>query len=146
MQLRSKARQQYLKLGGLSAIFVDYLQLMAIDDGNTAYEYGKISRQLKNLARELGVPIIALSQLSRRVEQRPDKRPVLSDLRDSGALEQDADTVVFIYRGEHYFPEDPALTGLADLIIAKQRNGPIGTVSAHFNASFTRFSNLQKRP
>jgi replicative DNA helicase len=146
MQLRSKARQQYIKLGGLSAIFVDYLQLMAIDEGNTAYEYGKISRQLKNLARELGVPVIALSQLSRRVEQRPDKRPVLSDLRESGALEQDADTVIFIYRGEYYFPEDDSLKGVAELINAKQRNGPLGTVPVHFNGSFTRFSNLQKRP
>lgn len=146
MELCSKARQQYLKLDGLSAIFLDYLQLMSIASDNTVQEYGKISRQLKNLARELGVPIIALSQLSRRVEQRPDKRPILSDLRDSGALEQDADTVIFIYRGEYYFPEDDSLKGLAELIIAKQRNGPLGTVPVHFNGNFTRFSNLQKRP
>lgn len=144
--LRSRARQQCAKIGNVRLIVVDYLQIMTIGNGNPVQEYGKISRQLKNLSRELDVPILALSQLNRSVESRPNKRPQLSDLRESGALEQDADIVAFLYRDEYYNPEDLSVKGLAEFIIAKQRNGAVGTVELSWNAKQTRFASLAKTP
>jgi replicative DNA helicase len=144
--LRSRARQQCAKLGNVRLIVLDYLQIMSIGNGNPVQEYGKISRQLKNLSRELHVPILALSQLSRAVESRPNKRPQLSDLRESGALEQDADLVAFLYRDEYYNPDDPSVRGLAEFIIGKQRNGPVGTVDLSWNGKHTRFASLARTP
>lgn len=129
---------------GLSLIVIDYLQLMQLTNSkeNRATEISEISRSLKALAKELEVPIIALSQLNRSLEQRPDKRPVMSDLRESGAIEQDADVIMFIYRDEVYNPEDEANQGRAEILIRKQRNGPIGKVDLTFLGKFTRFENF----
>ena len=145
MDVRSKARRLAAS-GPLDLLIVDYLQLLISDSTarNRVDEVARISRQLKLLARELGCPILALSQLSRAVETRPSKVPQLSDLRDSGSLEQDADIVVFIYREELY-NEDCAAQGLAELHIAKQRNGPLGIVPVQFDAPTTRFGNLARR-
>ena len=139
-----RARSRRLKREhGLGLIVVDYLQLMGIfgTRENRATEISEISRALKALAKELNVPIVALSQLNRGVEQRTDKRPVMSDLRESGAIEQDADLIAFIYREEVYDPETPR-KGVADIIIAKQRNGPIGDFHLTFLGEYTRFENL----
>ncbi|MDR2239451.1 MAG: replicative DNA helicase [Zoogloeaceae bacterium] len=141
-ELRARARRLYRQCGKLGLIVVDYLQLMSsVRDGeNRATELSEISRSVKALAKELSVPVVALSQLSRNVESRPNKRPVMSDLRESGAIEQDADVILAIYRDEVYNPDSPD-KGLAELNILKQRNGPIGTVRVTFLGEYTRFEN-----
>ncbi len=144
-ELRSKCRKYKLE-HNLEMIIIDYLQLMSGSGKSTdsrQQEISDISRSLKALARELHVPVIALSQLSRAVEQRPDHRPMLSDLRESGAIEQDADVVMFIYRDD-YYNKDTEKKGIAEIIIAKQRNGPIGTVELVWLPDFTKFANLQR--
>ena len=140
-ELQARARR-LKREHGLGMIVIDYLQLMQVPGHkeNRATEISEISRGLKNLAKELSVPVIALSQLNRSLEQRPNKRPVMSDLRESGAIEQDADVIVFIYRDEVY-NEDSADKGTAEIIIGKQRNGPIGTVRLTFLGQYTRFEN-----
>ncbi len=143
-ELRSKCRKYKLE-HDLSMIVIDYLQLMS-GSGRTdsrQQEISDISRSLKAIARELSVPVLALSQLSRAVEQRPDHRPMLSDLRESGAIEQDADVVMFIYRDE-YYNHDTERPGIAEIIIAKQRNGPIGTVELAWLPNYTKFANLER--
>jgi len=127
-------------------ILVDYLQLMhgrARGDDNRVQEVSAISRALKGLARELRIPVIAISQLSRAPEQRPDKRPILSDLRESGSIEQDSDVVMFLYRPEYYKSEERP--GIAEVIVAKHRNGPTGMIELKFRRDHTRFYNLETR-
>ncbi|MDQ6620022.1 MAG: replicative DNA helicase [Pseudomonadota bacterium] len=143
IEVRSRARRLMKTYGKLGLVIVDYLQLMqASSQGeNRATEISEISRSMKALAKELKVPVMALSQLNRSLEQRPNKRPVMSDLRESGAIEQDADVILFIYRDEVYNP-DTQDKGTAEIIIAKQRNGPIGTVRLTFLGEFTRFENF----
>lgn len=143
-ELRSKCRKLKLE-HGLSMIIIDYLQLMS-GSGRTdsrQQEISDISRALKAIAREMNVPVLALSQLSRAVEQRPDHRPMLSDLRESGAIEQDADVVMFIYRDD-YYNHDTDRKGVSEIIIAKQRNGPIGTVELAWLPEYTKFANLER--
>ncbi|MDH5680129.1 MAG: replicative DNA helicase, partial [Spirochaetota bacterium] len=147
LEIRAKSRRLMTR-DQIDLIIVDYLQLISLASSkrvdNRQNEIAEISRSLKNLARELNIPIIALSQLSRSVETRGgDHRPKLSDLRDSGAIEQDADVVIFIYRDEYYQPDDESLKGKAELIISKQRNGPTGAVHVAFSSAFARFDNLQ---
>ena len=145
-ELRSRARRVYRENNGLSMIMVDYLQLMrapAFSDNRTL-EIAEISRSLKALAKELEVPVVALSQLNRTLEQRADKRPVNSDLRESGSIEQDADLIMFIYRDEVY-NDNSEDKGIAEIIIGKQRNGPIGRVRLAFNGQFSRFDNLAEQ-
>jgi replicative DNA helicase len=149
LEVRAKARRlhtQQQAVGGLGLIIVDYLQLMRADHRTESRveQVGQISRGLKILARELNVPVIALSQLSRAVEARPDKQPLLSDLRESGQIEQDADLVVFIYRDE-YYNEDSEREGEADLLIAKHRNGGLGKVTLVFQKEFPKFATLDRR-
>ncbi len=143
-ELRSKCRKYKLE-HNLAIIIIDYLQLMSGSGKGDSrqQEISDISRSLKSLARELSVPVVALSQLSRAVEQRPDHRPMLSDLRESGAIEQDADVVMFIYRDD-YYNHDTELKNIAEIIIAKQRNGPIGTIQLVWLPDYTKFANMQK--
>ncbi len=144
-EMRSKCRKYKLE-HGLDIIIIDYLQLMTGSGRGTdsrQQEISDISRSLKALARELNVPVVALSQLSRAVEQRTDHRPMLSDLRESGAIEQDADVVMFIYRDD-YYNKDSEDKGIAEIIIAKQRNGPIGTVNLVWLPDYTKFANIQR--
>ena len=143
-EIRSKARKLKIE-HGLDLIMIDYLQLMSganRNNENRQQEISEISRGLKMLARELEVPIIALSQLGRGLEQRADHRPMLSDLRESGAIEQDADVVIFIYRDEYYHPDTTEEKNVAEIIVAKQRNGPVGTEKLRYDGQYTRFSNL----
>ncbi|MBU8872101.1 MAG: replicative DNA helicase [Gemmatimonadales bacterium] len=143
--LEMKAKARRLKMQhGLGLIIIDYLQLMTGSGRaeNRQQEISVISRNLKGMAKDLGIPVLALSQLSRGVEARGDHKPMLSDLRESGAIEQDADVVMFIFREEVYKPEDPTVENLATLIIGKQRNGPIGQFDLHFHKEFTRFADL----
>jgi replicative DNA helicase len=144
MELRSKARRLKSREPSLGLIIVDYLQLMASDRNaeSRVQEVSQISRALKVLARELEVPILAMSQLSRAVEQRHDKRPILSDLRDSGSIEQDADLVMFIYRDEYYLGEESDQQGIAEVILAKHRNGPTGTVKLSWLRRYAKFADL----
>ena len=142
MELRGKCRRLKAEHGDLGLVVVDYLQLMegSRANDNRINQISEISRGLKMIARELEVPVMALSQLSRAVEARQDKRPMLSDLRESGSIEQDADIVTFIYRDEYYNP-DSEKAGIAEVIIAKQRSGPVGTVELLFQSNITRFKN-----
>ena len=145
IDLRARARRLHRQCGKLGLIVIDYLQLMSsANQGggeNRATEISEISRSLKSLAKELNVPVMALSQLNRSLEQRPNKRPVMSDLRESGAIEQDADVIMFIYRDEVYNPDTPD-KGSAEIIIGKQRNGPIGMIRLTFIGEYTRFENF----
>ena len=141
-ELSSKCRKYKLE-HDLKLIIIDYLQLMTGPGESRQQEISNISRSLKALARELSVPVVALSQLSRQVEQRPDHRPMMSDLRESGAIEQDADVVMFIYRDD-YYNKDTDLKGISEIIIAKQRNGPIGTVELAWLPQYTKFANLER--
>ncbi len=147
-EMRSKCRKAQLEHGQIDMIIIDYLQLMTGNkggkDASRQQEISDISRALKALARELKTPVIALSQLSRAVEQRPDHRPMLSDLRESGAIEQDADVVMFIYRDDYYHP-DTEKKNIADIIIAKQRNGSIGTVELAWLPQYTKFANPDRQ-
>jgi replicative DNA helicase len=141
-ELRARSRRLAREHGQIGLIVVDYLQLMQSPSSgdNRVQQISDISRGLKALAKELNTPVIALSQLNRNLEQRPNKRPLMSDLRDSGAIEQDADLIVFVYRDEVYNPESTD-KGSAEMIIGKQRNGPLGTVKLTFLGQFTRFEN-----
>jgi len=144
LEVRAKARR--LKRdpeARLGLVIVDYLQLMRglVTTDSREQEISQISRSLKNLAKELNLPVVALSQLNRQVEQRAERRPLLADLRESGAIEQDADVVAFVFREEAYHPDREELRGLAELIVAKQRNGPVGTVRLTFRSEYTRFEN-----
>jgi replicative DNA helicase len=144
LEVRAKARRLHQREpGGLGLVIVDYLQLMRPDGRveSRVEQVGQMSRGLKILARELDVPVIALSQLNRSVEARTDKRPLLSDLRESGSIEQDSDLVVFIYRDEYYNREESQEEGIAELIVAKHRNGPIDTVKLTFRAEYPKFMN-----
>jgi len=145
MEIRAKARRMKSRLGDLGVVFVDYLQLMSGSNRaeSRQVEISEISRSLKILARELETPVVALSQLSRSLEQRSDKRPMLADLRESGAIEQDADVVMFLYRDDIYDPESADI-GTAEVIIAKHRSGPTGTVRLAFLGHFTKFANMAK--
>ena len=141
IELRSRSRTLARKCGKIGLIIIDYIQLMSGNGGeNRATEISEISRSIKSLAKELDCPLIALSQLNRSLEQRPNKRPIMSDLRESGAIEQDADLILFIYRDEIYNPNKNN-KGIAEIIIGKQRNGPIGTLKLNFNGMNTKFLN-----
>ncbi|MCP4361647.1 MAG: replicative DNA helicase [Chloroflexi bacterium] len=145
-QLRTKCRRLYAE-HGLDLVMIDYLQLMQTERGsnNRVQEISEISRSLKGLARELDVPVLAAAQLSRAVEQRQDKRPLLSDLRDSGSIEQDADIVMFIYRDEYYNPDTTERPNIAEVNIAKHRNGPTGAIDLYWHGKLATFRNLQRQ-
>jgi replicative DNA helicase len=141
-EMRSKVRRLQAEQGGaLGLVLIDYLQLMEGGSENRVQELSRITRSLKGLARELNVPVIALSQLSRSVESRTNKRPMMSDLRESGSIEQDADLVIMLYRDDYYNPDSPD-RGIAEVIITKHRNGPTGTIKLLFDPQFTKFRNL----
>ena len=142
--MRSKCRKFKLEKD-IQLVIVDYLQLMTTNTphGSREQEISEISRTLKGIARELNVPVIALSQLNRASETREDRKPIMADLRESGSIEQDADVVMFIYRDD-YYNKDTERKGIAEIIIAKQRNGPIGTVELVWLPDYTKFANLAK--
>jgi replicative DNA helicase len=141
-EIRSKCRRLQAEQGqSLGLVLLDYLQLMEGGGDNRVQELSRITRSLKGLARELNVPVIALSQLSRGVEARTNKRPMMSDLRESGSIEQDADLIVMLYRDEYYNPDTPD-RGITEMIIAKHRNGPTGIVKLLFEPQYTRFRNM----
>jgi len=144
MEIRSKLRRLKSREPDLGLVIVDYLQLMTSGTTveNRVQEVSQISRSLKVLARDLDVPIVALSQLSRAVEQRHDKRPILSDLRESGSIEQDADLVMFVYRDEYYNPEDTDSAGIAEVILSKHRNGATGSEKLAFQKRYAKFADL----
>lgn len=154
VEIRSKARRLHLEQGGLDLIIVDYIQLMqgGSRTENRVQEMSEISRALKGIARDLNVPLLAISQLSRAVEQRPSHRPQLSDLRDSGSIEQDADIVAFIYRDDMYYtedewdrqhrPDEPYPKNIADIMIAKHRNGRLGNLQLYFRDQYVKFENF----
>ncbi|MBI5813997.1 MAG: replicative DNA helicase [Nitrospinae bacterium] len=146
LDIRAKARRLQAEAGRLDLVIIDYLQLMQSRGRveSRTLEVSEITRSLKNLAKELGVPVIAISQLSRKVEDRTVKQPQLSDLRESGSIEQDADLVLFVYREEFYNKEKPDAQGVAEIVIGKQRNGPLGTVKLAFLKDFTRFEDLSR--
>lgn len=148
LDLRARARRIARRVGKLGLVVVDYLQLMEASrrTDNRANDVAEISRSMKAMAKELGCPVIALSQLNRNLELRADKRPTMADLRESGAIEQDADLILFLYRHEVYYPEDPSAAGFAECIIGKQRNGPIGKVDLTFLGKHTRFENCARAP
>ncbi|WP_110668692.1 MULTISPECIES: replicative DNA helicase [Salinicola] len=143
-ELRSRVRRIAREHGNVGLVMIDYLQLMQVPglSENRTAEISEISRSLKGVAKEFSCPVVSLSQLNRSLEQRPNKRPVMSDLRESGAIEQDADVIAFVYRDEVYNTDNPDNKGLAELIIGKQRNGPIGTVHMAFIGKYTRFEDL----
>jgi replicative DNA helicase len=144
MQMRSQVRRlQSEQKGQIGLVLIDYLQLMEGATDNRVQELSKMTRSLKGLAREINAPVIALSQLSRGVESRTNKRPMMSDLRESGSIEQDADLIMMIYRDEYYNPDSPD-RGIAELLITKHRNGPTGVIKLLFKPEFTQFLNLQK--
>lgn len=145
-QLRTKCRRLYAE-HGLDLVIIDYLQLMQAErpTNNRVQEISEISRSLKGLARELDVPVLAAAQLSRAVEQRAEKRPLLSDLRDSGSIEQDADIVMFIYRDDYYNPDSSERPNIAEINIAKHRNGPVGSVDLYWHGKLATFRNLQRQ-
>jgi replicative DNA helicase len=145
-EIRAYLRKVQRQFGSIALIAIDYLQLMQLkgrSEGRTN-EVSEISRNLKLIAREFDCPMIVLSQLNRELEKRPNKRPQMSDLRESGAIEQDADVIMFVYRGEVYEPNNDMLKGMAEIIIGKQRNGPLGTTHLVYNNSVTRFDNAAK--
>ncbi|MCK5679476.1 replicative DNA helicase [bacterium] len=144
MEMRAKARRLQNDKG-LDMVIVDYLQLMRGDGESREREISEISRSLKAMAKELNIPVVALSQLNRSVESRPDKRPQLSDLRESGAIEQDADVIMFVYRDEVYNKDNPENAGLAEILVRKQRNGPTGVVGMRFIGEYTSFRDIDKR-
>jgi replicative DNA helicase len=137
-RIRSSARRQKHRLGGMGLIVIDYLGLVEGDSGNRTEDVTAMSRQIKLLAREIGCPVLILSQLNRSCEARPDKRPILSDLRESGAIEQDADMVMFVYRDEVYFPNSDQ-KGIGEILIRKNRDGETGTVRTEFQGAKSRF-------
>ena len=146
MQLRTKCRRLYAE-HGLDMVMIDYLQLMSAEHptNNRVQEVSEISRELKGLAREFDVPVVAAAQLSRAVEQRQNKRPMLSDLRDSGSIEQDADVVMFIYRDDYYNPDSTERPNIAEISVAKHRNGPTGTIDLFWHGKLATFRNLHRQ-
>ena len=138
----SKSRQMHGR-NGLDCIVIDYLQLMKYDKNKEISELGNITRELKYLSKELDIPIILLSQLSRGVEQRENKRPLMSDLRSSGEIEQDADCIIMVYRDEYYKKEESEDKGLAEIIVAKNRMGQIGWIKCNFDGQYSKFSDME---
>jgi replicative DNA helicase len=147
LDIRAKTRRLAAEIGGLDLVLIDYLQLMTLnrEKDNRQQEISEISRALKILAKDMKIPVVALSQLNRAAESREDKRPKLADLRESGAIEQDADLVMFIYRDEYYYPETTQKPGIAEIIISKNRHGATGNLELGFEKEFTLFRPLETK-